>query len=105
MLKLEKFDGTKTYQFPNGVLATPEVIRGEYPAVDFFPHVLEINGDVCQAILNIGSLRNMYKIDETLTEDEAITAIEVIINTPPVFEPSAEERVAAAMEFQNLLSL
>lgn len=106
MLKLEKFDGQKTYMFPNGAIATPETIRAQFPAVDTFPHVLEVNGDVCQAVMNLKALRQMHNIDEALTEAEAITAIETIMNTPPPeLEPSAEERIAAALEFQNLLSL
>lgn len=106
MLKLEKFDGTKTYMFPNGDLATPEKIREQFPAVDHFPHVIEANGDVCQAIMSLSALRQIYQIDNILPESEAISALETIINTPPQEpEPSPEERMAAAMEFQNLMSL
>jgi hypothetical protein len=106
MLRLEKFDGTKTYMFPNGAIATPDVIRAQFPAVDLFPHVIECNGDVCQAVMNLNALRQMHGIADTLTEAEAITAIETIINTPPpVPEPTAEERTAAALEYQNLLTL
>lgn len=105
MLKLEKFDGTKTYMFPNGEIATPERIRMQFPAVDVFPHVIEVNGDVCQAVMSLSALRSMHNIDAELSETDAIQAIETIINTTPVYEPSPEERIAAAMEFQNLLAL
>ncbi len=106
MLKLEKFDESKTYMFPSGEVATPERIKADFPAVEVFPHVLEINGNVCQAVMELGALRGIHSIDESLSEDEAIAAIEEIINTPaPDPEPSAEERIAAAMEFQNLLSM
>ena len=106
MLKLEKFTGNKTYMFPNGHIATPERIRQDFPAVDIFTHVIEVNGNVCQAVMELSALRSQYKIAEELTEDEAIVAIQEIINTPPpIPEPSAEERMAAAMEFQNLMLL
>ena len=106
MLKLEKFDGTKTYMFPNGDIATPEKIRSQFPAVEYFPHVIEVNGDVCQAVMNLNALRQLHAIDDMLAESEAISALETIINTPPQEpEPSPEERMAAAMEFQNLLAL
>ena len=106
MLKLEKFDGTKTYMFPSGEIATPERIKADFPAVEVFPHVLEINGNVCQAVMELGALRGIHNIDEALSEDEAIAAIEEIVNTPaPEPAPSAEERIAAAMEFQNLLNM
>ena len=35
MIRLELFDGTKTYMFPNGDIATPEKIRQQFPAVDY----------------------------------------------------------------------
>jgi len=105
MLKLEKFDGTKTYMFPNGALATPEAIRAKFPAVDQFAHVIEVNGDVCQAVMNLNALRQIHAVDDELDEDAAISAIETIINTPAEEVISAEERIAAALEYQNLLTL
>ena len=106
MLRLEKFDGTKTYMFPNGDIATPERIRQDFPAVDHFVHVLEINGDVCQAVMNLNALRQIHTVDDGLDEAEAILAIQAEMNKPqPEPEPTAEERIAAAMEFQNLLSM
>lgn len=106
MIKLEKFNGQKTYMFPNGTIATPEEIRKQFPAVDVFPHVIEVSGNICQAVMELGALRNYHGIDEALSEDDAILAIETIINTPAADpEPTAEERIAAAMEYQNLLAL
>ncbi len=105
MVKLEKFDGTKTYQFPSGKIATPEVIYAEYPGTRHFTHVLQVSGEVCQAIMNLSAMRAMYNIDESLNEAEAIAAIEAIMNEPqPEPEPTAEERIAAAMEYQNMMS-
>lgn len=58
------------------------------------------------ALQNLSAMRTMYKIDKSLSEDEALRKIEEIINTPaPEPEPSAEERMAAAMEFQNMMML
>ena len=106
MIKLEKFDGTKTYMYPNGAVATPEVMRRDYPALDFFTHIIEVNGNVCQAIQELEAMRNFYNIDGALNEVDAIAAIEIIINTPtPESEPTPEERIAAALEYQNLLSM
>ncbi len=106
MVKLVKFDGKTTYMFPSGEIATPERIRHDFPAVDYFTHVLEINGNVCQAVMELQALRNHYNVDETLSDDEAIAAIQAIINTPPPEpQPTPEERIAAALEFQNLLAM
>ena len=106
MIKLEKYTGNITYMFPNGEIATPERLEQDFPAITLFPHVLEVNGNVCQAVMELSALRQMHDIDENLSEEEAIEAIENIINAPPP-EPgiSPEERIAAAMEFQNLMNL
>lgn len=105
MLKLEKFTGNKTYMFPNGMVATPEIIRQHFPAVDRFTHILEVNGNVCQAVQDLAAMRQLNNIDESLSEDDAIKALEVIINTLLPIIISPEERLAAAAEFQNILSL
>ena len=107
MKKVEKYLGNKTYQFPNGVLATPEKMLEQFPAVLTFAHIIETDeaGEVCFAVQNLNAMRSLYGIDATLTEAEAITKIEEIINTEPEYEPSAEERIASALEYQNLMSM
>lgn len=106
MLRLVKFDNTTIYMSPDGALATPEDIIRQFPAVTHFVHVLEVNGDVCQGVLNLKAIRNIHKIDESLTEEEAIAALEVIWNTPPADPgPTAEERIAASLEYQNLMMM
>ncbi len=44
-------------------------------------------------------------IMDGMTDGEILAAIEDFEDHPPVGEPSAEERIASAMEFQNLMSL
>lgn len=105
MKKLEKWTGNKTYMYPNGELATPTRINQDFPAGLAFTHVIETDqkGQVCFAFVNLSSLESQYGVDPTLTDDEAIIAIEAILNAPaPEPVPSAEERIAAAMEYQNL---
>ena len=108
MKKLEKYTGTKTYMFPNGTLATPEVVAANYSAITAFAHIIETDeaGEVMFAVQNLSAMRSMHGISNTLSENEAILAIQEIINTPPpALAPTAEERMAAALEFQNLLSM
>lgn len=107
-IRLEKYNKSKTYMSPSSVIMTPEVVAKEYPATQAFTHVIETDasGEMMYAINSLASLRGMYDIDPALSEDAAIAALEVIRNTPPPeAEPSAEERIAAAMEFQNMMSL
>lgn len=106
--KIEKYTGDKTYMFPNGAIATKEAVLKQFPAALTFVHYVETdeNGEIMWAFQNLSAMRTMYEIDSSLSEDEALAKIQEIINTPPPEpEPSAEERMASAMEFQNLMSI
>lgn len=106
MIKLVKYDNKTTYMFPSGKIATPAVMQEEFPAVTVFPHVIQVSGNVCQAVMELEALRSMHNIDPKLTDDEALTEIEKIMNAPePEPEPTADERIAAALEYQNMMNL
>ena len=108
MIKIEKFTGGKTYMYPNGAIATPETIKKDFPAVEAFVHIIETDeaGQVCFAVQNLAAVRSQMGIDSALSEDEAILRIEEIRNAPPPEpEASAEERIAAALEYQNLVNM
>lgn len=102
MIKIEKYTGAKTYMFPNGELATPERVLSEFEACLTFAHIIETDeaGEVMFAIQNLAAIRSQLGIDSSLTEEEAIAAIETIRNTEPEVstEPTAEERAATALE-------
>lgn len=66
-----------------------------------------INGG---AAMEFEATRQVYlqqgaAITDGMTDDEVLAAIEYFEDHPPQGEPSAEERIAAAMEFQNAMSL
>lgn len=108
MKKVIKYDGTKTFMYPNGKIATKEVVLNDFPAALTFTHIIETDEheEVCFAVQNLSAMRGIYNIDATLTEGEAIAKIQEIINAPePETEASAEERIASALEFQNMMSL
>ena len=108
MIKIEKYTGSKTYMYPNGELASPERVKKDYPAVEAFVHIVETDeaGQVMFALQNLAAVRSQMGIDPALSEDEAIAKIEELKNAPqPEPEPTAEERVAAALEFQNVLNM
>lgn len=114
MKRLEKYTGEKTYMYPNAALATPERVLADFPAAIAFPHVIETddNGEVMFAIMNLSAMRAQYGIDASLSESEAIQAIQDIINTPePEPEPTVDENtvalqnIAAQLEFQNMMTL
>lgn len=107
MKVLEFYDGTKTYMYPNMKLATPEVVLADFPAILAFKHVIETdeNGQVLFAVENFSAMRSRYNIDTTLTDDEALEAIQEIINSEP--EPVLDDntRIADALEDLVVLNL
>lgn len=109
MKKLIKYTGEKTFMFPTSALATREAVLEHFPGALTFTHVVETdeNEEVMWALENLSALRSQYNIDSSLTEEEAITAIQEIVNTEPEVstEPTAEERIAAALEYQVMASL
>ena len=108
MIKIEKFTGDKTYMYPNGAIARPETIKKDFPAVEAFAHIIETDeaGEVCFAVQNLAAVRSQMGIDAALSEDESILKIEELRNAPPPEpEASAEERIAAALEYQNLVNM
>lgn len=106
---IEKYTGEKTYMFPNGSLATPEVMLKEFPAVLTFAHIIETDeaGEVAFAVQNLNAMRSFYNIDSSLSEAEAIAAIQTEVNKEPEVDttPTAEERIASALEYQVMASL
>lgn len=105
-IKLELYTPGRTFMFPNGAIATPEIIEQQFPAISLFPHVIEINGNVLQAVMEFESVKARYGLTD-VDDATALQQIEDIINNPPapVVEVTPQERIAAALEFQNLLSL
>ena len=88
MIKVTKYTGEKTYMYPNSAVATPEQVLADYPAILTFPHIIYTDEaeQTIFSIENLAAARGRYSID-------------------PEPEPTAEERIAAAMEYQNLLSM
>lgn len=43
-------------------------------------------------------------ITDGMTDQEVLDAIDNFIDNPPPADPTAEERIAAAMEYQNIMS-
>lgn len=108
MIKIEKYNGSKTYMFPNGDLATHDVVKEKFPAVSTFTHIVETDeaGQVMFAIQNLAAIKSQMGIDSNLSDAESIKQIEDIRNAPaPEPEVTPEERIAANLEWQTLLSL
>lgn len=107
--KVEKYTGNKIYVFPNGALATREAVLKQFPAALDFVHVVETDegGEVLWAFENLSAMCSIHGIDRSLSEEEKIAKFQEIINTEPEVDttPTAEERIASALEFQVMASL
>ena len=109
MKKIELYTGDKIYMFPNGDIATKERMLQQFPAVLTFDHIIETDeaGEVAFAVQNLSAMCSLYQIDTSLPVEEKIAKIEEIINADPEEDTSAsaEERIAAALEAQVMMSL
>ena len=109
MKKIELYTGDKVYMFPNGDIATKERMLQQFPAVLTFDHIIETDeaGEVAFAVQNLSAMCSLYQIDTSLPVEEKIAKIEEIINAEPEEDTSAsaEERIAAALEAQVMMSL
>lgn len=112
MKYLEKYTGEKTYMYPSGALATKERVLKDFEAALAFPHIVETDeaGEVMFGFYNLSAMRTQYGIDSSLSEAEAIQAIQDIMNTPDPEETVDEstvalQNIAAQLEFQNMMAL
>lgn len=107
MKHFEFYDNKKTYYSPIGEVFSPDEVSLRYPLVDTeLPVVIET--DESHSVFFGYGLLSQYKslldIKGELSNEEALAEIERISNLPaPAPMPTAEERIAAAMEFQTIL--
>lgn len=111
MIKLVFYNNTKTYVYQTSHMATPERVAEEYPIVNLPDLKCVIGTDktetmfytVPEPLLVMASRLGVNPEDYT-TDEELLQALEDISNAPqPEPEPSAEERIAAAMEYQSMM--
>lgn len=105
---LEFYNEEKTYYYPDNKLATPEL---DFPIVNSgLKLVIETDEEgiyFYTAPVTLKVLANRHDVNiNGLSDEEALQAIEDKLNKPlPAPEPTAESRIAAALEYQNLLNL
>lgn len=109
MKKIELYTGEKTYMFPNGEVANKAAVLAHFPAALSFKHIVETDeaGEVMFALQNLSAMKSFHGLNVGLSTEDAIKAIEAAVNTDPPVDttPSAEERIASALEYQILSTL
>lgn len=111
MIQLAFYDPRKTYIYPNLQIATPEHIQMNYSAVNVTKCVIETDEDGAMffSVSPFSAIKTKHKdnLDYTgKTDDEVLQIIEDFMNKqqePTVPEPTAEERIASALEYQNIM--
>lgn len=104
-MRILKIYDEKTRMYPSGKVATKDTVYADYPAVKVFTHVIETdeNDEVIYAINSLSALRILYNIDKSLSEQEAIQAIQDIKNTPR--EPVRPCTYRCENRYRNLLTM
>lgn len=111
-MKYKIWDGQETLVTPIGEVLTPEAVRAKYP-VATIPGMKFIIADSpiqLQVWDEFTGIKEMYKklgagITDEMTDQEVLDAVSAFQETPVEAEPTAEERIAAALEFQSLMML
>lgn len=104
---LEFYTGEKDYMYPNGELATRERVLTDFPAILSFKHCIETdeNSQVMFAVNNFSAMRTMYNIDKTLSDEDALIAIQNIMNAEPEEFIDDNTRIADALEDLVVLNM
>lgn len=107
MFKYEIYNPNKNYMMGNGESGHQNVLK-YFPGVEDFVHVVETDegGEFMYALQSFSATKSQFGIPQEMSVEEALAEMERIRNLPPPEAPiSAEERIAAAMEFQNLMNM
>lgn len=97
---------------PIGEVLTPQQVVERYPmaALENFKFVICDSPISMGVFMELEQTKGHYKsmgaaITDDMTDQEVLDAITYFEEHPPEPEPTAEERIASAMEFQNLLAM
>jgi uncharacterized ferritin-like protein (DUF455 family) len=108
MTKLELYDGTKTYMAPSGTMYDKARLTQDFPSALVFLHLIHTDegGEVCFGVYNYKAFCSQHGLDPKDPPETNVPLLEEIMNAPPSKpEPSPEERIAAALEYQNLTGM
>ena len=105
------WDKKENVILPDGNVYTPEELMEVNPFgfTKYAVTVLGMHGNITYEVQNLDILKSMYNIAED--NDEAALAAFIQAKETEILaeaaepEPSAEERIAAALEYQNLISM
>jgi len=104
---MELYNKDKTYISPNGQYLTPESMLATHPAINDLVHIVRTDstGKIMFEFDSLAHYRLSEDIPDSVSDDQAVQLVAEIrqaqLGTP--IPTSAEERIAAALEYQNLM--
>jgi hypothetical protein len=111
-MKYKIWNKTDNLITPTGKVFTPQEIFAEYPAsqVEGINYIIADQPINMTVFMEFEQTKNVYKsmganITDDMTKEEVLLAIQEFEENPPAPQPTAEERIASALEFQNLLAM
>jgi len=111
-MKYKIWNKTDSLVTPTGKILTPQQVFEQYPAagIDGMKYIIADQPISMAVFMEFEATKAFYKqlgvpITDDMTDQEVLDAISAWEENPPAPEPTAEERIAAALEFQNLTSL
>lgn len=107
-MTLKIWNKTETIYLADGTPCTPEDVMTKWPFSRHFDTLLEMNGPLVVGIDCLPMIADMCGVDAELPAEEQLAAIQAIMEAqrqPAESVPSPEERMAAALEFQNMVAL
>lgn len=111
-MRYQIWNKTDDIYTPSGVRSTAAQWVEQYPWMNIPDAKMIITAGIINggAAMEFTATVEHYRklgaaITDDMTDEEVLAAIEDFEDHPPQGEPSAEERIAAAMEFQNAMSL
>lgn len=113
MARYQIWDGVSTINTPSGAQFTAEQWAAKYPWVRIPGAKMVITTGIINGgcAMELEATKAHYKrlgaaIEDGMSDAAALAAIEAFEDNPPTTgESSAEERIAAALELQNLMAL
>lgn len=111
-MKYKIWNKTDSLITPIGEVLTPQQVIERHPAagLEGMKYIIADQPISMAVFMEFEATKAFYKqlgvpITDDMTDQEVLDAISAWEENPPAPEPTAEERIAAALEFQNLTSL
>ena len=111
-MKYKIWNKTDNLITPIGEVLTPAQVISKYPVagIEGMKFIIADQPINMAVFMEFEATKNIYKqqgvqITDDMTDQEVLDAITAWEETPRVATPSAEERIAAALEFQMIMSL